>query len=1417
MSSSSRKKGNKKELFVIDQRVHGQGPLVFSWHPDGTYLASSGANKLVNIFDRSGTSVSTVSLSGICLAMEWDKDGEILAIIQSIGSAVILWDKNTMKSQTVDTGMKEALTFIKWSITGPNLAIGSSRGNLVIYNKRTSRKSTFPNKHPKAIICGAWNSDGLLALGCEGQQLTISSSEGENIESTVLKTKPYNLVFAEIKTNQKGGIGKGDNTISIDLGHKTVYLYNLEDRENPIELAFQPKYGNISTYKWFGDGYIMIGFSAGFFVVISTHKREVEQELFSSKMFNGEVTDIVYCPSIHKVAVCGDNTIRVVETTDWKNYTDTFVIEDSMNTLNGYAVIAKLEWTSDGHILSAATHSGSLHNFLTKLPSIHAAYGARCATLSSLQQVVVVDSQRQSLGFAPIDLEIEPTFLALGPDHLAAGVNNHIWFYRISHSGSHSSMVTATPRKGGPPPQVSIVVGERDYLGTVQNIQINHLYAAVLAEGVAQLHLIEGKGEDSKLFPEKEKLQEGKEEARQNRGSKKVASGGAVPQVQCIALTTEHFIYGTSHGTLFYYLLDEKVIVNEYRHSSGIRLVYPNISGTRVVFIDSNHDGFLYNPVNDVLIKIEGISPHTSMIIWDQIDWGVFVICESDNSALTCYAYIPTTHSGPQVRKVGTTALPPKHTPILLQNGIVTCQEDSNGSIKNVVLTSHDGLVQSGSTISSQDREKQKTLFTQSLALNRIKECWELALRVKEKSIFVTLGQEAMKQLDIELAIGCYRHAADPGMVMSLQRIQPIEEKTLLAAHVCLLSGDYESAQRLFLSSTRPMGALEMRRDLLHWEQALNLAKSLSPDQIPVLSREYAQQLEFKGEYQPALDMYQKSLSGFPANSLQAKLALSGVVRTTFRLGDTATAMNLVNNAKNVQLFRECAAILESMKQFQEAAQLYEKGGLYDKAAGIYIKTKNYNMAGALMAKVTAPRIHQEYAQVKEEQGQYQEAERAYILAKDVDNVIRLNLDHLKSPEKAFALVRDTRTPGGARLAARFCQQNRDFASAIEFLLLAKIPEEAFSLARQYDQMTRFAEILGDKGTMDQYIEIAQHFENTGDLLNAARYYAVCGQYGRSLKFYMQIGSDTSLAPELQNTAIEQAIDMIGKAQNESLTHQLLEYLRGSVDGIPKDTNHIFRLHLALGNYEEAARHAVVIARSEQELGNYKLAHRILLDTYLQLESHGIKVPYELRRTMVILHSYILAKVFVKNKMHKKAANVLLRVSRNISRFPSHVVPILTLTVVECDKAGMKKSAFEHAVTLMRPEYRHQIDAAYKRKIENMVRKPDKSQLEEKASPCPSCKYLLFKTELDCPSCKESLPCCIASGRHMTLDNWSNCPNCKFPALYSSFVKLLNFEKACPMCEHPLEASDITKEINSFQLFKKAIDSVESNSNSMNQ
>lgn len=54
--------------------------------------------------------------------------------------------------------------------------------------------------------------------------------------------------------------------------------------------------------------------------------------------------------------------------------------------------------------------------------------------------------------------------------------------------------------------------------------------------------------------------------------------------------------------------------------------------------------------------------------------------------------------------------------------------------------------------------------------------------------------------------------------------------------------------------------------------------------------------------------------------------------------------------------------------------------------------------------------------------------------------------------------------------------------------------------------------------------------------------------------------------------------------------------------------------------------------------------------------------------------------------------------------------------------------------------------------------------------------------DLECSSCKNILPYCVASGKHMVLDSWTQCPACKFPALYYEFMTVLQNDKACPMC-----------------------------------
>ena len=149
------------------------------------------------------------------------------------------------------------------------------------------------------------------------------------------------------------------------------------------------------------------------------------------------------------------------------------------------------------------------------------------------------------------------------------------------------------------------------------------------------------------------------------------------------------------------------------------------------------------------------------------------------------------------------------------------------------------------------------------------------------------------------------------------------------------------------------------------------------------------------------------------------------------------------------------------------------------------------------------------------------------------------------------------------------------------------------------------------------------------------------------------------------------------------------------------------------------------------------------------------------------------------------------------------VVPILTSTVIECQRAGLKKSAFTYAVVLMRSDYREQIDSKYVKKIESIVRKAPKNitqmtdydedddndnddaqenneDLKKKStnnrsndsSPCPICNKKLFNMNVMCTQCKNLLPFCIASGQHLTNEfEICQCPECEFPAIKTELVK----------------------------------------------
>ncbi|TYZ59992.1 hypothetical protein PybrP1_002167 [[Pythium] brassicae (nom. inval.)] len=350
-------------LFTVDARHHGSGPVKYAWDPHGKFVASTGSSRVAHIFGRRGKLVDQV----------WSEDGELLAIVQANSAALVLWEpKRLREHRIVDLPCRD-------------LAIGTNRGQVYIYDHATGEKTQAVSKHKRRILCGDWNLESKLAFGSEDRQITICLPDGRTFDQVKIKASPQSITFGG-KSEDKDAI------LSVNMGGKTILLYDLNERENALELAFQSRYGSIVAYQWFGNGYIIAGFSSGYVVIISTHLNEIGQEQYCAKFHEHSLREIVYNEANGTVATCGDNCIKVVRMSDWKEIAVEYLESDPPSSSGsaagggGAAVgdssssggggggggsvpslalsFADLQWTSDGRILSVSCDTGCLHNFM---------------------------------------------------------------------------------------------------------------------------------------------------------------------------------------------------------------------------------------------------------------------------------------------------------------------------------------------------------------------------------------------------------------------------------------------------------------------------------------------------------------------------------------------------------------------------------------------------------------------------------------------------------------------------------------------------------------------------------------------------------------------------------------------------------------------------------------------------------------------------------------------------------------------------------------------------------------------------------------------------------------------------------------------------------------------------------------------
>ena len=360
--------------------------VLYSWHPTGALLAYVGTYnninntntpssttintnntnnnpRIINIISRSSILVDSVilPLNANILNIEWDRLGEVLSILQDNSTDLYLYYIKLKKLECIELNLKD-VTYIQWSKTKNIISIGTSKGDVLLYNRVTYERINVSSKHKKKITYGNWSNDGKLCFCSDDRQISICNEDGVTIGQVRVKTKPSKVVFGSIFTLR-------ESVVSVSLDRKTILLYNLDEPENALELAFQQRYGSIVTFQWFKTGYILVAFSLGYVVVISTFANEIGREQFCAKYHRDILKDQCYSAVRSVLATCGDNNVlKIVDMSTWKEVHSEVVDKE-------YGQLESISWSPDGGILTVTTRTGvllmySLKNDLLKIKGI---------------------------------------------------------------------------------------------------------------------------------------------------------------------------------------------------------------------------------------------------------------------------------------------------------------------------------------------------------------------------------------------------------------------------------------------------------------------------------------------------------------------------------------------------------------------------------------------------------------------------------------------------------------------------------------------------------------------------------------------------------------------------------------------------------------------------------------------------------------------------------------------------------------------------------------------------------------------------------------------------------------------------------------------------------------------------------------
>jgi hypothetical protein len=151
---------------------------------------------------------------------------------------------------------------------------------------------------------------------------------------------------------------------------------------------------------------------------------EIKNEVHSMQPYKNALDDLSVCDEVNRLAVAGENCVKIFDTTNWKE-----ILDEKIEIVASAGRIAKISWSSSGQILIVTTLLGSIFAFNVIVNDSFAVSGNLFTCLFSINEIVTykIDSMDVSKLY-DLPLIDEPKFFVVSSDYFAASKTRKNYF-----------------------------------------------------------------------------------------------------------------------------------------------------------------------------------------------------------------------------------------------------------------------------------------------------------------------------------------------------------------------------------------------------------------------------------------------------------------------------------------------------------------------------------------------------------------------------------------------------------------------------------------------------------------------------------------------------------------------------------------------------------------------------------------------------------------------------------------------------------------------------------------------------------------------------------------------------------------------------------------------------------------------------